>query len=850
MSTTVDNETLSSFMGVLDGTVTRDQAIHILKLSNNNLETAIDKYFTAGGAEGLQSLLDQPVGNVWDNNAFGADRYGQNDANSTFNIDYAPGYEHYPHSGGPSGAPTRPSSRTSHRSNVSTHAGDAPRQSVETGQESGVIGSTFGPANQDTYYDNAAWAMVPISQSAEYVPDASLWYQSRNSNEPAILKPSTGPQYLPALLTILHSIPLYRNALLSPNIQIDNYWSGSEWWKGNSEAQPRMIDGDAHFASSGELDLIYETQRLMAFLDDTERSYASLETLFKLDAWTQTNITSDEPPNDDLVKFLLRWSQLYKQHHPDAELDGVFRSTINIGNSVQRSFVLDVDVPPVPSIAYNDRHLYDVLDGALFDSDVQSAHIKDASDVLIFRLTSTGDHLDCVIPPVLYADRYLEETKPFVEKMFAQKRQHEEDMIRVDDQIDKLKFHRPNKPDLPTKMIALDMIKASMGAFDPEVAGHQDDANDAAVLAQLKSLYDKVERKLADLEDEKQKACDALKEVSDSFRVPIEQVRQTEDSESLHGNKNTYKLQGVATSSTDYYVLHPKSIESENSSSPQERQWWYVKYDYTNGDDATIIRQEVNIETVCVDASANSGKVLLVYANDAALSLDNIALPTPLQDFVKADNAVLVEEFERNNNTWATTNEPENWVMNDGDGDPPDYDWNSVTATEYHQLNDHKNSANKTGGGGGDADSTMSSTTLTPNTDIDDDLQVVGSDLSSGMQEMKEAKSGITAWAGRTSNASSETVGIEPLKFPEGVGGKAKEGKAAPAPKEKSAGVDGGGVEVPPQMQQGEGKNAVAGGGDGDGDVVMRDVSESFEEKKKKDEAPSPPAPVEERKGG
>ncbi|CAI6333410.1 unnamed protein product [Periconia digitata] len=783
--TTLDDGIVDQFLSLLDGTINRDQAIHILKLSNNNFDTAVEKYFSAGGPDGLQSLLEQPVGNVWDNSVFMADRYGQSDTSNsipTFNIDYAPGLEHYPHSGGPSGAPTRPSSRTSHRSNVSTHAGDAPRQSVETEQESGVVGSgaAFGPAQQDAYYDNASWAMVPVSQSTEYVPDAALPYQSRSRHQPAILKPSTGPDYLPALLTILHSIPLYRNALLCPKLTIDNYWSGNEWWKGNAEPQPHTIDGNTASASSDEQRMVYEIQRLMAFLDDTERSYASLEAFFQLDAWKQPNSSLEEQADDDLVKFLLKWSQSYKHHHPDVELDGVFRSTINIGSSVQQCFVLDVEVPAVSNEAFIDRHLYDVLDTALFDSSVHSAHISNASDVLIFRLRSTQDRLDCVIPAILYADRYLEENKPFVEDMFAKKKRHEGEIIQADREIDKFQFYKPKKPELPSKLNSLDMIKASMKAFETEAGGGE--SGYGVALAQLKSLYERVEQKLASLQDEKQKACDTYQEVSQAFRASINEVDKPVDGDSSRVNKHAYKLQGVATSSTDYYLLHPEK-KSEDASETQSRQWWHVKYDYTNGDDATIVRNPVTVDNVCADASANSGKVLLVYANDAALTVDYIQLSKPLQDFVQADNAVLVDDIDRHTTAWEDYDPQEGltplggWDMADdavrSDGqEPPEYDdWNAISAKEFHRANsyDYKGFNTTVGGddGGNDADSTMSSTTLTPNTDIDDDddIQAAGSVIARDTPEMKEINGGIAAWAGTTSNASSETVGIEPMNM-------------------------------------------------------------------------------------
>jgi hypothetical protein len=373
---------------------------------------------------------------------------------------------------------------------------------VETGQESGVTGNTgavFGPANQESYYDNASWAMVPASKSTEYVPDASQWYQTREVGAPAFIKPIIGQEYLPALLTILHTIPLYRSALLTPNVTNDIYWLGDNWWKGDAEAKAVMVDSSTGATSPSELEFIYETQRLIAFLDNTQRAYASLNTLFQLDAWKKFRLSPDEPDDldDDLVKFLLRWSFIHKQHHPETDLDGVFRSTINARGIKHEAFVLDA--PVVPNETATDRHIYDVLDAALFESLSQSAYIEKASNVLILRLCATvnGAQLNCTIPPVLHTERYLGENKAMVEKMFTEKNDYEAHLSRIDAQVDALKFHRPQKSHLPETMETLKMIKTSMVAFDPVMEGEKDNQEHANVLAELKSLYENIERKLA-----------------------------------------------------------------------------------------------------------------------------------------------------------------------------------------------------------------------------------------------------------------------------------------------------------------------------------------------------------------
>jgi hypothetical protein len=141
---------------------------------------------------------------------------------------------------------------------------------IENSQESGVIGNSkaiFGPANKDQYYDTAQWAMVPTA--TEVIPDPIPSQRRREEGQPAILKPSPRFNYLPALIAILHSIPLFRNALLAPNVTQRSYWMGDDWWKGSPALPSRIIDTTEREAVYGR-DILYETQRLMAFLDRSE----------------------------------------------------------------------------------------------------------------------------------------------------------------------------------------------------------------------------------------------------------------------------------------------------------------------------------------------------------------------------------------------------------------------------------------------------------------------------------------------------------------------------------------------------------------------------------------------------
>jgi hypothetical protein len=381
---------------------------------------------------------------------------------------------------------------------------------IEGTQESGVIDGSgilkpyFGPAREE-YRDTASWAMVPVSnmtpvtKSVEYIPDASIFHQSRDPHMPAFIKPIPNQDYLPALLTIFHTIPLYRNALLTPQVSIDNYWLGEDWWKGGVMTIARTVDTTSGAGPSYELDLLYEVQRLMAFLDMTTRSYASLDSLFQLDAWKESRLGPDESSelNDDALKFLMRWAWAYQQHVPDARLDGCLRSSINAGGVLQHSFLLDANVVPRGDIT--DLHIYDVLDDSFFESSQQHAHITDISDVLVLRLNASKDgaSLDCTIPATLYADRYLESNRNAVDAMFAERRQIEEQLTNISREVDKVKFHKPQRQTSYTKpMETLTMLKTSMKAFGPESRGASENPKHTAVLAQLEALYQNVERKL------------------------------------------------------------------------------------------------------------------------------------------------------------------------------------------------------------------------------------------------------------------------------------------------------------------------------------------------------------------
>lgn len=362
-------------------------------------------------------------------------------------------------------------------------------------QESGIVGSSkpvFGPATKDNY-DASQWALVPTT--TEVIADSIPSQRQREEGQPAILKPSPNFNYLPALIPILHSIPLYRNALLTPSVTKDDYWVGEEWWKGNASPPARVVDSSVGLSEMHKRDIIYETQRLMAFLDNTDRIYGSVGALLDMDAWREYQGDMSDP-DDDMLKFLLCWSEAYEMLTPNADLNGVLKSVFSVGGEQQNTFLLDGTV--TRNTAKPGLDIYDVLDDTLFSSATGSAHITDVGNVLIFRLTSSTTNaadLGCRIPATLYADRYLAGNKHVIDSMYKDVKRYEDQFVDITSKIEKLKWHKP-KNEGSKRVESLKLLKTSMGAFEPPSDGSEPNPKDAETLTQLQHLCLSIEDKL------------------------------------------------------------------------------------------------------------------------------------------------------------------------------------------------------------------------------------------------------------------------------------------------------------------------------------------------------------------
>ncbi|KAF2652342.1 hypothetical protein K491DRAFT_695661 [Lophiostoma macrostomum CBS 122681] len=815
---------ISSLAAALDQQLSREQAVKLLRMSDNNLDVAFNKVLDQGLA-----VLDETS---WDESAFSSE-----DANlPTFNIDYAPGHDHYPHSGAGSVAPSRPPSRTSHH-------GDTPMQSIENGQETGLVGNAkpvFGPATRD-YYDADRWAVVPTTTSAEYLPDAAAAQRKREDGSPAILKPLPSADYLPALLTILHSIPLCRNTFLTPEMTQTNYFPGEEWWKGNASPQPRTIvhGADTDADTVQDCDIIYETQRLMAFLDGTGRAYGSVGGLQQLDTVKHPRVPVASP-DDELLKFLDSWAPAY-QRQTSQPINGNMRSVVNVSGKDQEVWLLDASV--IPNGTKDAVSLYDVLDDNLFDAATGRAHIKDISNVVILRLTNPRPgsvKLDCRFPATFYADRYLEKNKTVIDKILQERQQYANQLKELSTKELGLKYTTTKNVQPGKRVEVLQLLRTSMAAFKPRDDDLVEDPQDTAALSQLQAIYENVERKLKVLEEQKKKAQELVDNISSRFRPRFDDDKDVQQNglDSRDGGQNTvesdntnppallehthaYRLCGVSTRRGVYYLLDP----DEKSDASMYKQWWRIEFS-TATSDTYIFRERASLSDVLDKASSEHSSALLVYANDSALNTPTIPLSEPLQDFVNKDNAKFEEELQGGwsygsdsnveplggwNEVNAYSDNPPNYAddwahyggsstsLPEKDGsanDTKSYNTSSLDTvfgtggvkiakrvqephySEFNDVHNHNNEMNKRGDHD-IPDSAMSSTTLTPNTEIEDEGVDLGGDgqaHATGTQgqsdsasasarqkpmEMQEVNGGVAAWAGLTEAPGGEAMEVE-----------------------------------------------------------------------------------------
>lgn len=292
----------------------------------------------------------------------------------------------------------------------------------------------FGPANRP-HYETAKWAMTVAGPQAEEIHlNPEPVDRKRPEGSPAFFKPSADGHRLPALLKILHAIPMAREALLNRSYMLPDYGHDKEWWDGTAIRHLRIVNLDLEGNQVNKDDIIYETQRLMAFLDDTRRAYGSVDVLANMGKMPRYNNVRTED-------FFNEWHCATAHSVPNAPLVNIFETK---GTKISRAEAGKTTVSlPVVRQYVNDQlsgkgvTLYETLDYNLWadKKEDEDTFLEKVGDVLTFEVEnqmaekngSIGG-LGIDIPATWYADRYLRSSTKQIKDMLSSKSKLEVDM--------------------------------------------------------------------------------------------------------------------------------------------------------------------------------------------------------------------------------------------------------------------------------------------------------------------------------------------------------------------------------------------------------------------------------------
>lgn len=534
-------------------------------------------------------------------------------------------------------------------------------------QETGVTSThqpNFGPATRDDY-DEGKWSMTLFnSASREIIISPDPEDRKRVDDEPAFLRPSPDNVYLGGLLTILHSIPLAREALLLRNKVLSDYGHDSQWWNGQPINLPKIVTIHDGIESDNDWDdILYESQRLIAFLDSTNRAFGSTDAL----AGLRCLVTYDSYGN--IGKYLEKWQEAAVCADPGNHFATAFSSTAIRQPLSEHESPVGKDFTALETFVEPEhgQTLYDVLDLLMWSDksgeELDDVWLEHVADILTIKLSSDSQSVDVKIPPVFYPDRYLASCRDTAREYRLRKLQIYDEISRIDMLINR--FTCPKS--LAHKGLASrELLERGADAvpvllnnlfFSPKPSNL-----DAGRLeSRLREMSKKIEEKLkgslsgskllfqltepcVELEIRRQDLIETLRRHCKLFTEP--------SPASTEPPYHEYTLRGVCTEPHVIYVLrHPAREGSSTASS--EWQWWRISFS-TEDAKARQAERDVNqsSERRAAPASADiigytarkvrevevlhaareeSKSVVLVYASKNALDVPEGPIPPQLQ---------------------------------------------------------------------------------------------------------------------------------------------------------------------------------------------------------------------------
>lgn len=294
-------------------------------------------------------------------------------------------------------------------------------------QETGTIEydkQTFGPATRE-HYETDNWAVVhpaAQAQAQEILLNPEPHGRKRQPNSPAFFKtPSTGHR-LSALIKIFHAIPMAREALLNRTRTLQDYGHEKDWWDGIPVKVLRIVNMDADGRRINEDDVVYEAQRLMAFLDKTDRAYGSTNVLAGLEG---VGLQED----DKASTFMSTWQAAVARS--GSPLANIFESVgtkldPNDPEDARSEHILYLNVNVDNETSGKGLTLYEALDHLMWGDAKEDVEIylEKVGEVFAMEVKNQVEHvsgLGIEIPPIWYADRYRPSHTQHAKDMLARK---------------------------------------------------------------------------------------------------------------------------------------------------------------------------------------------------------------------------------------------------------------------------------------------------------------------------------------------------------------------------------------------------------------------------------------------
>ena len=370
-------------------------------------------------------------------------------------------------------------------------------------QENGIIignSPRFGPATRD-HYDTQKWTMTLPRTFAQEVLENPDPPDRRRENSPSFLRPSLAGHRLPALIKILQAIPMGREALLNGGYTLPDYGHNTEWWDGVpiDRKTLRVIDGMEESKNIDSDEIIYETQRLIAFLEDTARAYGNAEAL------AQIPILKSRPAEDLMAShFLEAWTSATTESNTGNPFAKIFQTASITIDSEDREVeshlhhFFDISIPDAESDA--GRSLYDIMDGQFWGDYLENNAgyhcLKEAGDILCIQISCQKEEAlgtGVKIPAILYLDRYFACLKSQVQKMLAAKGAVKKEIKAADDARDNIKKYKSRTDD--SLLDAPDLIAKALQHFHK--SGMPTSSENEQTSEELKVLAKSVAIKLA-----------------------------------------------------------------------------------------------------------------------------------------------------------------------------------------------------------------------------------------------------------------------------------------------------------------------------------------------------------------